>query len=57
MKETVMYDEVKYYPSFGIFKEGELVDFLDAESDEDLNSYKDKEEFGEWFNGYIQKDY
>lgn len=55
MKETVMYDEVKYYPSFGIFKEGELVDFLDAESDEDLNRYKDKEEFGEWFNGYIQK--
>ena len=50
-----MYNEVKYYPSFAIYKDGELIDFLDAESDEDLNRYKDIVEFEQWFNGYIQK--
>lgn len=54
MKQTKMYDDVKYYPSFAIYNEGELIDFLDAESDEDLNRYKYKDEFGKWFNGYIQ---
>ena len=54
MKKTSMHDDVKYYPSFAIYKEGELIDFLDAESDEDLNRYKDKEEFEKWFNSYIQ---
>ena len=55
MKKTNMYNDVKYYPSFAIYKEGELIDFLDAESDEDLNRYKDKEEFEKWFHSYIQK--
>ena len=55
MKKTTMYNEVKYYPSFAIYKDGELIDFLDAESDEDLNRYKDIVEFEQWFNGYIQK--
>ncbi len=54
MKQTDMYEDVKYYPSFAIYKEGTLIDFLDAESDEDLNRYKNKEEFEKWFNSYIQ---
>lgn len=54
MKQTDMYEDVKYYPSFAIYKEGELIDFLDADSDEDLNRYKNKEEFEKWFNSYIQ---
>lgn len=54
MKKTVMYENIKYYPSFAIYNNGKLIDFLDAESDEDLNCYKDMEEFKNWFNSYIQ---
>ena len=54
MKKTVMYENIKYYPSFAIYNNGKLIDFLDAESDEDLKCYKDMEEFKNWFNSYIQ---
>ena len=54
MKKTVMYENIKYYPSFAIYNDGKLIDFLEADSDEDLNRYKDMEEFKNWFNGYIQ---
>jgi len=54
MKKTVMYENIKYYPSFAIYNNGKLIDFLEADSDEDLNRYKDMEEFKNWFNGYIQ---
>ena len=55
MKKTDMYNDIKYYPSFAILKEGELVAFLDAESDEDLKRYKDKDEFEKWFRCYINE--
>lgn len=54
MKKTVMYENIKYYPSFAIYNNGKLIDFLEADSDEDLNRYKDMEEFKNWFNSYIQ---
>ena len=54
MKKTELYDEVKYYPSFAIYKDGKLIDFLDAESDEDLNRYKETEAFESWFNEYVE---
>lgn len=54
MKETEMHETIQYYPSFAIYKDGELIDYLDAESDEDLPRYKDAEEFAKWFGSYIQ---
>ena len=33
-------DKIKYYPSFAIFKDGEIVDYLDANSEEDIEIYK-----------------
>lgn len=54
MKKTVMYENIKYYPSFAIYNNGQLVDFLKADSDEDISFYKDMEEFKKWFNSYIQ---
>lgn len=45
MKKTVMYENIKYYPSFAIYNNGKLIDFLEADSNEDLNRYKDMEEF------------
>lgn len=54
MKKTELYKTIKYYPSFAIFKEGKLVDFLDAESNDDILKYKDYEEFSKWFNSYVR---
>lgn len=54
MKKTVLYGDIKYYPSFAIYNKGKLIDFLEADSDEDLKRYKDMEEFRKWFNSYIQ---
>lgn len=54
MKKTVMYEKIKYYPSFAIYNNGKLIDFLEADSDEDLIRYKDIEEFKNWFKSYIQ---
>lgn len=54
MKKTVMYENIKYYPSFAIYNNGKLVDFLEADSNEDLNCYKDMKEFKNWFSSYIQ---
>ena len=54
MKKTSLKDTVKFYPSFIIFKDGEVVDFLDADSDEDTNKYKMLKAFKEWFEGYVE---
>lgn len=54
MKKTSLKDTVKFYPSFIIFKDGEVVDFLDADSDEDTSRYKLVKSFKEWFEGYVE---
>ena len=52
-KETNLYKKVKLAPSVLIFKDGKLIEFLDAESDNDLKKYQNKEEFKNWLNNYI----
>lgn len=54
MKETELKDKIKYYPSFAIFKDGELVDYLDANSKEDTNKYKSVDYFSNWFSSYVK---
>ena len=54
MKKTSLKDTVRFYPSFIIFKDGEVVDFLDADSDEDTNRYKILKAFKEWVESYIE---
>ena len=54
MKKTSLKDIVKFYPSFIIFKDGEVVDFLDADSDEDTKKYKELDAFKEWFESYVE---
>ena len=46
-------DKIKYAPSFLIYKEGELVSYLDAESDKDLKYYQSVDGFKEWLTKYI----
>ena len=61
MKETELGDTIKYYPSFAIYQEGKLVDYLDANSNEDTDAYKSVEGFKSWFASYVKveevKDY
>lgn len=47
-KQTELAERVKYLPSAAIYREGELVDVLDAEADEDLEYYKSVEGFEKW---------
>ena len=54
MKKTSLKDTVRFYPSFIIFKDGEVVDFLDADSNEDTNRYKILKAFKEWIESYVE---
>lgn len=60
IKDSKTFEYIKYYPSFIIFKDGKMVDFLDAESNEDTEKYKKSSEFSKWFKTYVKlrdKDY
>lgn len=47
-KKTTLAEKVKYLPSVAIYRDGGLVDFLDAEADEDLVYYQSVEGLSEW---------
>lgn len=55
MKDTDLINNVKYYPSLIIFKDGKMVDFLDANSDEDTDIYKNINKFENWFFKYVSR--
>ena len=52
-KNTKYYNDVKYAPSILIIKEGKVIAFLDADSDDDINKYQDVSEFKNWVSKYI----
>lgn len=54
IKDTNIGKIIKYYPSFIIYHKGELVDYLEADKDEDLKYYTDKASFKQWFTKYIK---
>ena len=52
-RNTEYYNKVKYAPSILIIKEGEVIAYLDANSDEDLSRYQELSSFEKWLNNYI----
>ena len=46
-------DFLKFYPSFIIYKNGKMVDFLEADKDKDLKYYQSVDGFSEWFTKYV----
>jgi alpha-acetolactate decarboxylase len=52
-KKTKFYNEVRLAPTVIIVKNNEIVAFLKADSDEDLEKYQDVKEFERWINNYI----
>lgn len=53
IKDTEIGQKIQHYPSFAIFKQGTLVEYLDAEADEDTEYYQAADKFKEWFIKYI----
>ncbi len=53
LKTLPIADEVRFYPSFLIFKNGKLVDFLEADSDEDAGAYTSLDGFTTWFTKQV----
>jgi len=52
-KETNYYETIKYAPSIIIIKNKEIIAYLDANADKDLNKYQKLEEFESWMDNYI----
>ena len=52
-KKTKFYNKVKYAPSVIIVKNGEIVAYLDANSDKDLEKYQNTDKFEEWLKKYV----
>ena len=52
-KNVKYYNEVKYAPSILVIKEGKVIAYLDANSDDDLEKYQDVKEFTNWVSKYI----
>ena len=56
MKSTELNNKIKFYPSLVLINKGKLVDYLDAESDEDKEYYKNIDAFEKWFYSYVNKN-
>ncbi|MDD5835760.1 MAG: hypothetical protein PUD34_00925 [bacterium] len=52
-KKTKFYTKVKYGPSIIIIKNEEIITYLDANKDEDLEKYQDVNAFDNWLKLYI----
>ncbi len=52
-RESSLHEYVKYVPSVAIIHTGEVVDFLDADSDEDTAKYNEVQALQDWIKSYI----
>ena len=53
LSEVKYFDEVKYAPSVILVNKGVIVEYLDANSDNDLKKYQDAKEFSSWIEKYV----
>lgn len=52
-RKTELYKKIKYAPSIIIVKDGKIISYLDADSDNDTDKYQDTKEFEKWISKYI----
>lgn len=52
-KETSLHDYVKYAPSLAVIRDGEVIAWLDADSEEDSKYFGDPEGLKTWLKKYI----
>ena len=53
LKTTKYGKKIKYTPSFIIFTEGKMADFLESDKDSDTKYYTSSKKFKNWFSEYI----
>ncbi len=53
LKETKLYDTVKLAPSIILIKDGEIVNYLKADRDEDYDRYQNAKAFESWLKSYV----
>jgi len=53
IKKTPLEKHIKYYPSLVIYQNGKIIDFLEADKDEDTKSFKNLDDFINWFSKYV----
>lgn len=54
LKDSEIIPDLRFYPSFVIFHGGKVVDFLEANSDEDADAYTSADGFTNWFANYVE---
>ena len=52
-RKTELYKKIRYAPSIIIVKDGKIISYLDADSDNDTDKYQDTKEFEKWISKYI----
>ena len=52
-RNTSFYPDVKYAPTVIIIQKGKVIAYLDADSDDDVEKYQNKEKLKEWLEQYI----
>lgn len=53
MKNTDLSKYITFCPSFAIYKQGKLIDYLDAEDNNDTEKFKSLDSFSNWFFSYV----
>lgn len=54
IKDSKVYETVKYYPSVIIFKEGKIINYLKYDSDSDVAYYKSYDGFLRWLKANVK---
>lgn len=54
IKDSKVYETVKYYPSVIIVKEGRIINYLKYDSNEDVEYYKSYDGFSKWLKSNVE---
>ena len=52
-KNTLLYKNVKYAPTVIIVNKCRIIDYLDANADEDIDLYQNEDKFKKWLSSYV----
>lgn len=54
VKNSGLVQDLKYYPSIAIYRNGKLVDFLRTDADEDIPAYESEAGLAIWWQKYVK---
>jgi hypothetical protein len=56
LQQSSLHEKVKYVPSLALIRKGEVVDFLDADAEEDVPMYNNADSLREWIKEHVEFD-